>query len=64
LPFSDPPVGDGGDRHEGQVHPAQAQEGPQLQADGRRGVRRANDDRLHDDFLLKTLDDFQSARTD
>ena len=39
-PVSDPPTGDGGDRHEGQVHPAQAEEGPQLQADGRRRVKK------------------------
>ena len=36
--FPDPPIGNGGDRHEGQIHPPQAEEGPQLQADGRRRV--------------------------
>ena len=43
-PVSDPPTGDGGDRHEGQVHPAQAEEGPQLQADGRRRVKKSAKD--------------------
>jgi hypothetical protein len=36
--FSDPPIGDGGDRHEGQIHPPQVEEGSQLQTDGRRRV--------------------------
>ena len=35
---ADQRAGDGGLRHEGQVHHPQAQEGPQLQAHGRRGV--------------------------
>jgi len=38
--YANPPTGDGGHRHERKVHPAQAKEGSQLQAHGRRRVMR------------------------
>ena len=37
--YEDPGARDGGLRHEGQVHHPQAEEGAQLQAHGRRGVK-------------------------